>query len=764
MIRHGCHALALAVVGLALTSCAKPERPALAPLPASLSPPGTGVAFPRINGRIGTSNALPPTQVVYGSGKSLTPPQPAAEAPGAGTISLDFADTDIREVVGQILGGMLRVNYAIDPAVHGNVTLRTTTPLSRMQLLPTLEALLSEVGATLVRTDALYRVEPIATATGTSAVATESTAGSTVLSLRYASAEELAKPLQPFAGTGKIAAEPGHNALLVSGEPSTRNALLALAQTFDVDMLAGQSYVLLPVSSGDAKDFATALQEAFRGQGGAALSGVVRVVPMERINAVLLISSQRHYVEAAQRVYAMLERARRQTVRGWRVYYLQNSPANDIAYILQQAFTPGNVTAQPSSVGQTAPGKATRRVGGLGGLGGGSNATSGSISASSLGSGSALAGGTASRDTTGAAGTTPQAGGVVPGASLAALNPLLGGLDQTAGGGDLNAMRIIPDPQNNAVLIYGTPQEEDTAEAMLHKIDVLPLQVRIDATIAEVTLNDALRYGTQFFFRSGGINGVLSNLSQDLSQGHLASAAFATTFPGFVIGGNGLSGAPLAISILQQVTSVHVLSSPELLVLDNHQARLEVGSLVPFLTQSAQSTLVNNAPIINSIDYHQTGVILDVVPRVNSGGLVTLDISQAVSDVDTNPPTAPGVAINSPTFLDRSVELRVVVQDGQTVGLAGMIRDNISHGNSGIPWLKDVPILGALAGTQDNQRTRTELLVLITPHVVHDQRDARALTQDMREQLFNAALVPQESQSLRLTGSSDPQARVLRKI
>jgi general secretion pathway protein D len=206
---------------------------------------------------------------------------------------------------------------------------------------------------------------------------------------------------------------------------------------------------------------------------------------------------------------------------------------------------------------------------------------------------------------------------------------------------------------------------------------------------------------------------------------------------------------------------VHVLSSPELLVLDNQPARLQVGNVVPYLSQTSQSTLSENAPIVSSINYQQTGVIMQVTPRVNSGGLVTLDVMQDVSNVVTGL-TTPGV--NSPTFDERNVTSRVVVQDGQTIGLAGLITDNTSKGNQGIPWLKDVPILGLLAGTQNNTRQRTELLILITPHVIHDQRDARALTDDLREQLINAAAVPDLLNNLRPSGASDPSARLRQKL
>jgi general secretion pathway protein D len=289
----------------------------------------------------------------------------------------------------------------------------------------------------------------------------------------------------------------------------------------------------------------------------------------------------------------------------------------------------------------------------------------------------------------------------------------------------------------------------------------VPLQVLIDAVIAEVTLNDDLRYGTQFFFKSRGVNIILDNATT-ANVASLGSVALQSSFPGLVGGGNGAGGAPFVISTLQAVTKINVLSSPQLLVTDNHPARLQVGSLVPYLTQSGQSTLTPNAPVINSIDYFQTGVITDVTPRVNSGGQVTLDISQQVSNIDTTNPAAS--SIGSPTFFQRSIQSRVVVHDGQTVGLAGLIQDSASAGNQGIPWLKDIPILGFFAGTQTNSRVRTELLLLLTPRVVRDQRDAREATEELRAGLSNAALLPQVLQNLRPTGSNDPGAQVRRKF
>jgi general secretion pathway protein D len=293
---------------------------------------------------------------------------------------------------------------------------------------------------------------------------------------------------------------------------------------------------------------------------------------------------------------------------------------------------------------------------------------------------------------------------------------------------------------------------------MLRKLDIIPLQVLIEATIAEVTLNDALNYGTQFYLghKFAGIlttaGGTTSSSTSTTSSSTAITVGGVTTaignnFPSFVVA----NGVREVINALSAVSQVKVLSAPQVMVLDNEPARLQVGSLVPVLTQSQQSTVANSS-IVNSVDYRDTGVIMLVTPRVNSGGLVSLDISQEVSDVAE----ATFGSTNSPSFSQRLIRTRVAVQDGQTVGMAGLIRDNDSQANTGIPLIKDVPVLGSLFSSQVNSRTRTELLVLITPHVVHDQRDARALTDDLRNQLINAGLVPQRLQERRPAGLANP--------
>ena len=781
-------------LGVGLAGCSRPEQPVIGPLPALRGGPGTH-AQPRINATIGSPEQPGPALLSYGRTQSG-----ATQSPGAargstdntsvgsnGTITLDFADTDIRDAVAQILGTLLHDNYTIDPAVKGTVTLHTATPLTTAQLLPVMQALLAQVGAEMLRSGGLYRIVSVGVAgkgaaSPNAALAEgESVGGSSLITLRYANAEDLAKALQPFIGAGgKIAAVPGSNALLVAGDADIRRTLASLIDAFDVDALAGQSYALLPVQSGTAKDMASALGEALRGQ-GKTLADIVRVIAMNRVDAVLVVAPQRRYIDDARRLFALIDANRRNTVRSWHVYYLHNSHASDIGNLLQQAFTPDDVTIQPSPARQLPEsgqlGGGVESSGGLGGGGiGGGGISSGGIGGGGIGSGGIGSGGIGGGGSIGGIASGQSVGGTSAGTASTqtsgggggSANPLLGGLDNASGGdgGKASGMRIIANPQNSAILVYGTERETDAVSNMLRKIDIVPLEVRIDAVVAEVDLNDNLQYGTQFFFKSGGINGVLSNAGAGASStitGTIANtvtnAGLGASLPGLVIGGLGNGGAPLAISALQQVTKVHILSSPELMVVNNQPARLQVGSLVPYQSGTAQSTLTSTSQIVSQINYQPTGVILEVTPRVDTGGMVTLDVSQEVSSVASGT-TTPG--ITSPTFLTRNVNTRVVVQDGETIGIAGLITDNNSRGNGGIPWLKDIPILGALASTQTNTRVRQELLVLITPHVVHDQLDAQALTEDLRDQLTGAASVPYDSG--RAAGSADPNHRVLRSL
>jgi general secretion pathway protein D len=750
--------LALAVPLALLAACQAPAPAGLEPLE---QPSNLQAAEPRVNSTIPTDRSRQRAFVASGPGPApVVPPAQPGVTPGqSGDVTLNFVDTDIREIVRTILGTTLNLNYTIDPNVHGTGSIETGTPMLRSALIPTLETLLNANGATVIERNGVYAVVPLPAGSTRNLIAGANAvgAGTEVVPLRYASAKDLAKVLEPYvAEGGKIAADAAANALIVSGDSAVRRTLVGLVRAFDIDILAGQSYALFPVGDSDPAKRASEFERVLQAQAEGALVGIVRVIPMDRVNAVLVVSSQPRYIEAATRFFKLVNQVEDATARSWHVYYVQNGQSTDLENLLQRAFTPRNVSPTGGPPGATAPGAEQLAIApggapgggpsGFGGAGGAGGATG--LGGAGTRGGVGLPGGGGGAGGLGA-GIPPPPTGPAAEAAPPATEPLSteGG---PGGAGTENRIRIIANRRNNALLIYATPSEYTVIEGMLRKIDIIPLQVLIEATIAEVDLNDQLQYGTQFFFKADHVAFTLgpSGTTSPAIPG-IGGLSFPSASPYFI-----LSKAPnVALAALANVSKVKILSAPQVMVLDNEPARLQVGQQVPVLTGTATSTLTTGAPVVNSVDYHATGVIMQVTPRVNSGGLVTLDIAQEVSDVA---PQATNSVSGSPTFNDQTFRTRVAIQDGQTIGMAGLIRDNASEGNTGIPFLKDIPILSTILSTQTGTRTRQELLVLITPHVVHDQRDARALTEDLRSQLINAGLVPQQLQRKGAPGLSNP--------
>ena len=291
--------------------------------------------------------------------------------------------------------------------------------------------------------------------------------------------------------------------------------------------------------------------------------------------------------------------------------------------------------------------------------------------------------------------------------------------------------------------MVATDSEYETIESAIRKLDILPRQVLVEATIAEVTLNRDLQYGVQFYLQNGDGQIAFSNAQVTSTTAinpanpRSTGTVFQSNFPGLAVSRT-FGNVQAALQALKTITDVQVISAPKLLILDRQEASFQVGDLVPTITQSATSVITADAPVVNNVQYQPTGVILTVTPHINAGGLVTLDIEQEVSDVlQTTSST-----INSPTFQQRKIKTKVIVQDGDTISLAGLISEKKTKGNSGIPYLQEIPLLGTLFSTKTNNHDRTELIILLTPHVINDEHQARALTEELRHKLAPSSLVP----------------------
>ena len=253
----------------------------------------------------------------------------------------------------------------------------------------------------------------------------------------------------------------------------------------------------------------------------------------------------------------------------------------------------------------------------------------------------------------------------------------------------------------------------------LRRLDTQPLQVMIEATLVEVTLNEQLDFGVRWFFESGDFS---------FDFGDAAGTGAASVLPGFNAAFR-TSDAQVTISALDAVTDVKILSSPTLMVMDNEEARLQVGDDVPIVVRSSQSTDDPNAPIVTEEEFRETGVILNIRPRVNAAGNLSLQIRQEVSSV------APTPGAVNPTFNQRVVESTILVNSGETIALAGLIEGESELRRDGIPVLSRLPVIGSLFGATERSGDRNELMVLIRPFVVRDQGQARAATNELRRKL-----------------------------
>ncbi|MEE9455323.1 MAG: type II secretion system secretin GspD [Paracoccaceae bacterium] len=283
-------------------------------------------------------------------------------------------------------------------------------------------------------------------------------------------------------------------------------------------------------------------------------------------------------------------------------------------------------------------------------------------------------------------------------------------------------VRVVADDARNAIIVWGNDNEQNDLAQLIARLDTTPVQVLLEATIAEVTLTDELNFGLRWFFEGGSARTTFSDV---------ASGAVASTFPGLSFLFQGANGA-VALNALASITDVNIISSPSLMVLDNQEATLQIGDEVPIATQQSQGSAGPNAPVITTISFRDTGIILKVRPRISSAGRVILEIEQEVSSV--NKTTTSG--IDSPTISQRKISTKVVVDDGTTLALGGLIQEGRTNTRDQVPGAGDIPILGNLFRSKEDRQTRTELLILITPRVIRDGSEARAVTEEFRNRLL----------------------------
>jgi general secretion pathway protein D len=693
----------------ALMSCASDQRvePAAAPPAPTIVeqvPQAAAEAAPASPPPVDTREEI----IERGSGAFIG----AARGRGAGDttpgdIDLRFDATDIREFVRAVLGDLLGVNYLIDPGVTGTVTFQTTRPIRDDELLPVFEQILAANGAALIRDGDLYQVVPRAAAARQTdlVIGRDSTAGirTQVIPLRFIAATEMQRILESVvADPSALRSDSARNLIIVSGTAAEVQAVQDTIGIFDVDWLRGMSLGLYPLDNVDPATLEAELTRVLSATAGQAdenpLGGIVRLVPLERLTSLLVVSSTPAGLREVEVWIRRLDQPGESAGQRLYVYPVQNAKATELADVLGNIFQ-SRASARGDASASAALGPAgAPRIGGV----------APGLTPVQIGPRPLDPGGPAPPNAAAQAGAESSDGlALVDGSSL----------------------EIIADDVRNALVILGTPEQYRMVESAIRKLDVVPLQVLIEARILEVALRDDLSYGVEWFFQNNNINGGEGRSRGALDLGAPGIAGLAPGFSYTII--DTAEDVRLALNLLAEESDVNVLSAPSLMVLDNQTATINVGDEIPVPARQSISNIDPNSPTVNEITFRQTGITLSVTPRVSSSGLVTMEVQQEVATAAATTTSN----IDAPTIQNRQIDSVVAVNSGETIVLGGLMRTQESQIESGVPGLRRIPGLGKLFGATTKEESRTELLVLITPRVVRNRDDIRSITEEFRQKL-----------------------------
>lgn len=625
------------------------------------------------------------------------------------TFNLNFDNADLNEVI-EVLAKSLQLNYIVDSRVKGTVTIHTAGKVPKTELFAVLEQILKMNGVAIVKTGEIYKIMPFGEAqTEALSPHVEGGRGETkpagqdfiiqLIPLKFVPASQMAKILKPFLTPGANIYEISvGNLLLVTDLSSNVKKLVEMVNIFDIQIFENIKIELFAVQNTSAEELTTDLEAVFGAYGLLAkdkqAEGGIRFIPISRLNSVMAITSSAELLgQAAGWIKKLDERAEMGT--DIHVYFVENVKAEDVASVLNQIYTENKKAAA-----KTAPFKA----------------------------------GEAKKN--------------------APAKPAPSGKGAEASGELEGEVRIIADKASNALVIMATPEDYKTISLTVRKLDVVPRQVMIEVLIAEITLGDSLQHGIAWWLQHEEVKvptlgGNLSNrtiLNSEILKLPASGFGYALL--------DSANNIRTLLSLLANDSRLNVLSAPNIVASNNQKATISVGSQVPIVTSeyvplATTSEEQNQSSTSRTIQYRDTGVLLTVTPHINSSRLITLELSQEVSDAQE---TTTGVT-STPTIFKRKAETSIVVHDGQTALIGGLIQERKSVSHSGIPFLKDIPILGWIFGGKTTSVNRTELLVLLTPRVVIEREEMDQVTREMMNKI-NSLKYMIESHSNRGTNSA----------
>jgi len=612
-----------------------------------------------------------------------------------GKVTLNFENADISQVARVIFGKVLKNSYIIDPGIKGQITIQTTRPMSTESVLDVLEDILKIHGAKLLLRNGVYEIVPESKLMlgniGVGKNYAREGYGYQIVPLEYISAKEMSKILESITSKENLVRiDEQRNLLILAGNAPDLITMTDMVNIFDIDWLSGKSVALIDVQYTNVDTLTSELENIFALGKDGPMKGMLQFMPIERVNAILVISTQPAYLYRVKDWASRLDRPSGGDGKKFYVYPVKNGNAEEMAATLNQLFTfeqkdkntsmvKKEVTLAPDLSPMTAVSPMVN------------NATKNQP----------------------ARATTQK----IPSDSSEEKSTFDGDTGELSG----IDTRIIAAQDTNSLLIFASPTDYQKIESAIGKLDVAPLQVLVEATILDLRLTGDFAYGVQWFFHNKIGNNYRGNGQVGSDLAFASTLSYSVTDVAGVLRG--------MLRSLASEGKVNVLSSPSLMVRNNQSASIRVGDQQPISTALVSQ---EGSVVATSVQFKDTGVMLEVTPRINADGMISLNVSQEVTDVGEIDD-----ATGQRSFLKRSISSSVAINSGETLVLGGLIRENKAFVKSGVPLLKDIPILGALFGQTVTSSTRTELIVMLTPRIVRNVNEARLVTEEYRRKLTN---------------------------
>lgn len=670
---------------------------------------------------------------------------PAPAAGGSQHIVLNFDKADIAEVTSQIFSDQLKLSYVLDQTLQGRISMYIEGDFDNEELLHMIMRAYEANGISIIPKKGFYFIRLSREASSASIpVANERLLGQkdggpliVIYRLRYIDAKQASDLIGPFVTPGeKVTIDPGTNSVIFVDRASGARTLISLLKTIDINVLKEVSMAVMPLHSISPQDAVQGMK-TLMGQLGkfkqSAIASSLALLPLENFGGVLIMARSPELLRTAQQWVKAMDAQGMGNQEQIYVYFVQNGMASDIAQILSEVLgISGGAAAKGKKV--VPSGTAAKSAFGGGAFGGGSPFGGSSPFGSS--------------STSGGAGSTTT-GANATGAAGGASGQEIGSAVKGKPPGFTGQISIISDNVNNAIVIRANPVDYSKLMQTIKRLDIVPRAVLIEVMIAEVELTKQFQFGLQYYFQThpatntgfGVSFGGLSNQSSSSSTTTTtASGAFPISIGSVASSGVALDWVATAqnlavlLSALSSKTKVSVLSTPTLLATDNQEATLTVGGEQPVPTGSVTGYTTGSS-VISTIDYAETGVILDLTPHINAGGLIRIDLDSTVRRLDNQTVTVGSSGTVAPTFTERHIKTSILAQNSRTVIIGGIIDSQGTQGKSGIPWLENIPLLSPLFASTTSNLDRVELLIAITPHVV--ERAGTQAPAELLEKLRN---------------------------